>query len=152
MPKQKDFRSNGDLNMGLPFQKESMQDLTARFPSALKQMFYVEKMTEAGADRPGNHRENVFDFIDNTRMIISLDCYNDLIYLHISGSNKDMKSGPELFESMIAKIILLNMANHPVVELPDHASIHVTKEGVIHVLYPFGPRKTVRKTLPSTPR
>ena len=129
-----------------------MQGMAARFPSALKRIFDAEKMAVGESDRPGNNRENVFDFIDNTRMIISLDCYNDYLYLHISASNKDAKSGQELFESMIAKIILLNMANHPVVELPDHASIHVTKEGVIHVLYPFGPRKTVRKTLPSTPR
>jgi len=142
MPKKKDFRSNGDLNMGLPFQKESLQDLNARFPAALKQMFYVEKMTEAGADRPGNHRENVFDFTDNTRLIISIDCYNDFIYLHVSGSNKDMKSGPELFELMISKIVLLKIAESSLGILPKKASIHITKTGVFHVLYELGKRKT----------
>jgi hypothetical protein len=128
--------------MGLPFQKESMQDLTARFPSALKRIFDVEKMAGAGSDRPGNNRDNVFDFIDNTRMIISLDCYNDYLYLHISASNKDVSSGQELFESIISKIVLLKIGDSSLGALPNNANVNITNTGVVHVLYELGKRKT----------
>jgi hypothetical protein len=128
--------------MGLPFKKESMQDLTARFSSALKRIFDVEKMAVGGSDRPGNNRDNVFDFTDNTRMIISIDCYNDYLYLHISASNKDISSGQELFESIISKIVLLKIGDSSLGALPDNASVNITKAGVVHVLYELGKRKT----------
>jgi hypothetical protein len=118
--------------MGLPFKKESIQDLTARFPFALKRIYDVEKMCNAGADRPGNHRENIFDFEDNTRMIVSMDYYNDTLYLHVSGSNK-MKSGQELLKSILSKLQELCLR-----ELPEHLNFHVTAGGVIHILHPLG--------------
>lgn len=47
----------------------------------------LEKLLQAGlVDRPGVHRENVFDFHDGMRLIVSQDKYQFGTFLHVSGS------------------------------------------------------------------
>lgn len=54
----------------LPFQPEWIEVLKARFPKALERVWEV---TDPMPDRPGLHRENVFDFESGMRLLISRD-------------------------------------------------------------------------------
>lgn len=58
--------------MGLPFQRESLDSIRKRLPQALAVIYDVRSILNGG-DRPGLHRENVFDNEDGIRTVISLD-------------------------------------------------------------------------------
>lgn len=72
----------------LPFQPETIEQLKARYPKALIKTWIPEdKPIENGEpSRPGLCRDNVFDFEDGIRLVISMDLMNDEVVQHLSGS------------------------------------------------------------------
>jgi|SRR5215467_3399354 len=54
----------------MEFKSESLEQLKAKFPKALERVWDVEA---TDGDRPGLHREHVFDFKDGMRLLISKD-------------------------------------------------------------------------------
>lgn len=68
----------------LPFVAELLVTLRERFPKALEKVWEV---TDPMLDRPGLHRENVFDFDSGLRLLISKDKLIDLKpEIHVSAS------------------------------------------------------------------
>jgi hypothetical protein len=60
-----------------------------RWPAATaKEWDFTELVGQVplDADRPGLHPENLFDFHDGLRLIVSIDKYNFGTYLHVSAS------------------------------------------------------------------
>lgn len=57
----------------LPFKPESIESLKFRFDKALEKHWIV---TDPMPDRPGLHRENVFDFTFGMRLLISRDVFH----------------------------------------------------------------------------
>jgi hypothetical protein len=55
----------------MPFVPEPLEDLKARFPKCLEKVWDI---TDTMPDRPGLHREHVFDFESGMRLLISNDC------------------------------------------------------------------------------
>lgn len=76
----------------LEFIAEPTAQLKARYPECLKKVWEVPDDVDltdpdAMSDRPGLHRENVFDFNCGIRLLISRDKYGrGPIQLHISAS------------------------------------------------------------------
>jgi hypothetical protein len=56
----------------LPFKPETIEDLRARYQSALTTIFDIAEI-EAGGVRPGQLRRHVFDCEDGIRLLISRD-------------------------------------------------------------------------------
>lgn len=74
--------------MPIPFEPEFIEQLTARFHIALRKVWVaVENMT----DRPGLHREHVFDFTSGLRLLISKDILppDSTPFIHVSASLSD---------------------------------------------------------------
>ena len=68
----------------LPFQKEPLEKLKARFPKAIEKVWIVN---DPMIDRPGLHREHLFDFESGMRLLISKDkLVNEEPELHVSAS------------------------------------------------------------------
>lgn len=68
----------------IPFKPEIIENLIERFPKALEKVWEV---TEHMSDRPGLHREHLFDFGSGMRLLISRDSFrNDAPEIHISAS------------------------------------------------------------------
>jgi len=68
----------------VPFKPESLEQLKARFPKALEKVWEV---TDPMPDRPGLHREHLFDFESGMRLLISKDkLIREEPEVHVSGS------------------------------------------------------------------
>lgn len=74
--------------MRLPFQPEKLESMRARLPDALVTVYNPDTVKTGGV-RPGQLRQNVFDFEDGIRCIVSLDLDPDenKKYLHLSFSS-----------------------------------------------------------------
>lgn len=79
----------------LKFSPETLTRARNRWPDALKRKWNWEKfdpsadlssLMSGAIDRPGLHRENVFDLHDGVRLIVSVDRYGFGEHLHVSGS------------------------------------------------------------------
>lgn len=71
----------------LPFVAESIEAARARFAAALERVYPTNVLSE---DRPGQKRENVFDFASGLRLIISRDRFEDgSVEIHVSASTGD---------------------------------------------------------------
>lgn len=70
----------------LPFQVEPLEVLRARFTKALERIWTMQDI-HAG-NRPGLHREYVFDFASGLRLLISNDNFfnEDGLVIHVSAS------------------------------------------------------------------
>jgi len=55
----------------MPFVPEPIKDMKVRFPKCLEKVWDI---TDTMPDRPGLHREHVFDFESGMRLLISNDC------------------------------------------------------------------------------
>lgn len=121
--------------MGLPFQPEPVDQLTARFNKALDRVVDVCQM---GKKRPGMDRTHVFDFEDGLRMIISIDDYLDEKFLHLSGSLHKESDNPltqiNILQMMAAKMTLLN--GKPFSGI---GSTTISASGVVHLVIPLNP-------------
>lgn len=68
--------------MPIPFEPEELLKLQARFPRALEKIWQI---TFPMIDRPGLHREHVFDFKHGLRLLISRDNLHG-VKIHVSAS------------------------------------------------------------------
>src|SRR3954468_23455740 len=70
----------------LPFEPESLESMQARFPKALERIWVVPSNGDM-PDRPGMHREHLFDFESGLRLLISIDRLDKAnTIIHISAS------------------------------------------------------------------
>lgn len=68
----------------IPFEPESIEKLKERLPKALEKIW---KVTNPMPDRPGLHREHVFDFESGIRLLISRDqLKREKPEIHVSAS------------------------------------------------------------------
>lgn len=73
--------------MPLPFHPEPIESLRSRLPKALEHIWTVKDDFSPMKDRPGLHRENVFDFESGLRLLISKDALPGFpITVHVSTS------------------------------------------------------------------
>ena len=130
--------------MGLIFQPESVAKLKKRYAQAFEKTYDVNKIGESqSTDRPGLHRENVFDFKDGLRLIISKDQHNGDLYLHASASLRE----PFKDMSMVPGIIKrwLQLAGG---KLYGEARSSISKGGVIHIIIPSNQIKPLTSSNP----
>lgn len=118
--------------MGLPFIPEPVEKMVERFQKAFEHEFDVDKIANGAPDRPGTHRENVFDYEDGIRLIISKDRSGERVFIHLSASSLKEMGGKEMLESMVKRFLVLNAAPF---EGQGAAS---STDGVIHILIPVG--------------
>jgi hypothetical protein len=121
--------------MGLPFKPETVDKLAERFDKALDSVVNVEQL---GKMRPGMNRKHVFDFEDGLRMIVSVDDFQQIRYLHLSGSLHKEQPKPinnmDLLQMMVAKMLLLNGKSFSGV-----GNTTLSKGGVVHLVIPLNP-------------
>lgn len=123
-------RSTGGHKMGLPFQPEPIEKLAVRYQKAMEKVYDADKITQGQIDRPGLHRENVFDFEDGIRLIISKDRTSGRLYIHISGSStKGPMSGAQMLKEMLEKF--MELRKEP---LEGVAEASASGGGIIHVI------------------
>lgn len=129
--------------MPLPFQPESFESLRAKLPVALSKFWDVKDVLNGG-DRPGLHREYIFDTEDGMRLIISCDFLTDVDdiqsigkgnrhVLHISGSTFDKDQTDE----QAISTILTAFKKISGLDALGIATVNKTKGGVVHVIYPL---------------
>lgn len=68
--------------------------LKQRFVDALKKLHNVKDIIKGTAPAPSGNAENVFDFEEGIRIIISRELYQEKVWLHFSGSITDAYKGP----------------------------------------------------------
>jgi len=116
--------------MGLLFEPEKKESLKARFMAALGRVYDVAKIVDHESDRPGQHRENVFDFEDGVRLIISAESFDGSMFFHVSGSHQSGSlRGKPLFEDILNKVSEL----HGVIT-GESALVTETDAGVVHLV------------------
>lgn len=82
-------QSNTDSPNVLPFESESIDSLKERYPKCIAKIWTQAEI--ARGDRPGLHREYVFDFESGLRLLISRALFGDLAKAHVSASWIDEK-------------------------------------------------------------
>lgn len=70
----------------IQFNPQPLDELKKRFSIAMQKSWSVEKVSENLNNRPGNKQENVFDFEDGIRLIVSRDSYKGKEVIHVSAS------------------------------------------------------------------
>lgn len=69
------------------FKPQPIELLRARYKKALEVSYNATKIAaDKVPDRPGMHRENIFDFENGIRLIISRDVLGHIEGIHVSGS------------------------------------------------------------------
>src|SRR5262245_30169010 len=90
--------------MGLPHRPESIASMRDRYKKALVKIWETDK---GFSDRPGLHREHVFDFEDGMRLLVSTDRMPDLeIITHISASCGDRDKQMTIMFSLFEEEVL----------------------------------------------
>lgn len=115
----------------LPFDAEPLHVLQAKYPKAVKKVWDTSEIEKNPEDRPGKHRDHIFDFFDGFRLIVSREKVGMSTILHFSGSKfptNDMKP-PQFVEGMIRHIIELAG------RLSGRLLVFATKDGIIHATY-----------------
>jgi len=95
----------------LPFRPQEMGILKGRFGDAFKKVWVYDEGME---DRPGMHREHVFDFESGVRLLISKTQFPDKnIIAHVSASwyKAEPKSIDEAFQQIKEHFRLLGGKN-----------------------------------------
>ena len=120
----------------LEFKAEPVKKLKGRFKAAMERVWDPDTMKDDKADRPGLHREYVFDFKDGTRLIASKDQIEGKLFLHISGSYHDAKcgrakiDGKDMVERMLTHLFELTK-----VKQDAKGEAMATEGGIIHILF-----------------
>ena len=89
----------------LDLQPEPIEALRKRYPAALAKVWDTEVIAagdKSFADRPGSHREHVFDFREDgeiVRLIVSVERFQDETVLHVSQSHT---GGPKFIPLSLA--------------------------------------------------
>lgn len=118
----------------MPFTPEPVEQMIERFQKALEREFNADKISNGDPDRPGVHRENVFDYEDGIRLIISKDRARGNLFIHISASSqKGNVGGKEMLKIMVQRFVVLNAT--PFAGLGEASA---STGGVIHLIIPMG--------------
>jgi hypothetical protein len=121
--------------MALPFKPEPLKQLIERYPQALTTTYDVEKIADGSSkDRPGLHPENIFDFEDGIRIIVSTDLLEGNYYTHFSGSSQQNVKQDDLIKHVIEKIKLFTNDQQE-----GKTQLAISKAGVIHILFQTDP-------------
>lgn len=92
----------------MDFEPEDLAVIKARVPQALAQRFDILAVLEGKCLRPGQQRQNVFDFPDGMRMILSIDCLSaQSTMLHASFSRfaKPARDGEAVLRALVAELL-----------------------------------------------
>ena len=120
----------------LEFKAEKVKQLKGRFKAGMERVWDPDTMKDDKADRPGLHRENVFDFEDGTRLIASKDQIDGKLFLHISGSYNDAKCGRARIDG---KVMMERMLTHlfemTKVKQDAKGEAMASDGGIIHILF-----------------
>lgn len=132
--------------MGLPFEPEPIEALKRRLHEAFVRVWSVENV-EGGGDRPGLHRENVFDTPQGIRLIVSKDTSEqfDGMVLHVSGSidRKHIARWKGRIVDHGTAIIAILAAFKEIsgLDATGVAQSAMTPGGVVHLVYPLDRNK-----------
>ena len=124
----------------LPFRAESDDDLIARIPAALEKLWIWEDIEDAlkADDRPGLHREHVFDHINLTRMILSKEQLlsrvggDHLTFIHASFSSPILSLMPLLMVSLSILRPVWELVQDEL--LANFEVVNVTSGGTVHYI------------------
>jgi hypothetical protein len=130
--------------MGLPFERQSWEELNQRLPAALSRVWNSNDIAEKKTlDRPGLHRDYVFDTPDGWRLIISREIVNGSSILHVSCSINndpaDLKHWLEKIFNQDDAIAAALVCFKQITGLKETgvAEAAMTSGGVIHFMYPL---------------
>lgn len=86
----------------LDFKSEPLELLKARYPKAIEKVWKMPEI--ATGNRPGLHREHIFDFASGVRLLISRDDFTpmDGEVVHVSASFEF--DPPVTIEAMMSKV------------------------------------------------
>lgn len=130
--------------MGLKFKPLSVSEHRNRWPGALVKLWEYSETSASVQDKcpdsPGKHRENIFDFHDGMRMVVSADRYPCGAYVHVS------VSAPETSEAFVQT---LDSKGRPCLQRLDKLvnerirhmggpglTVGVVFHGIVHFYYP----------------
>jgi hypothetical protein len=131
--------------MGLDWQPESNESLAARFDDAMSRIYDADAISEGQSDRPGQHRENVFDFEDGFRVIVSYEKHDGDLYIHVSGSAQDALVPPQdVLRTTAVRAAILSAG-----KIQGQAKIALTKR-VVHLTFKVGPEWISRAVRPNS--
>jgi hypothetical protein len=116
----------------IPIKPQTLAELQTRYPECLHELYIQQDVARGIRVRPGTQRENVFDFHDKVRLIISKEqCADGRLVIHISGSIRDEGGkGRALNDTLIHHIIehyaLIsgNMGSLEVIGITENQVIH----------------------------
>ena len=92
----------------LPFAPEPFELLRARFPAALTRVWVHEEIAANPAERPGVHREHVFDDLEGKRLVIAVVKIGPDVSLLVSFSH--LHAAPKIkLARAIVEVSLLNL-------------------------------------------
>lgn len=131
--------------MGLNWEPEPAEKMAKRFETALKRVYDVDLIAQEESDRPGEHRENVFDFKDGIRIIVSLEIHDGVRFVHISGSSQNPMSVQDLSKRILGKIITISKMN-----ISGVVNAWVANTGIIHFLFRMAPEWADKVIKPPT--
>src|SRR5208282_2292147 len=87
----------------MPIEPEAMESLTPRFPASLVRVWNIDAGDVDGDNRPGLHREHVFDTASGLRFMVSRDQHHKLNdgkpYVHVSVSFRKESEVEQVLQS-----------------------------------------------------
>jgi len=122
----------------LEFIPEPFEKLKARFNKSLEIVYSTTVIAKDETQRPGQKRENVFDFEDGVRLIIGREIIQAKEVIHISGSVSEKLYTGKLDESLLNLMVnkFQSLIDFPVeIEL-----VAITEKGIPHFIadcFPF---------------
>lgn len=119
----------------IPFKPEKVEDLKERYPESIKELYIQLDVARGLRVRPGTQKENVFDFLDGVRLIISKEQEPSLrLVIHISGSVRDNEDNAIKLEDHhihhIVEHFNLISSNIGALEL-----LGISNEKIVHLIY-----------------
>lgn len=125
------------------FNPQPLEELKARYPKALEKLYIQLDVASGKRLRPAWNKDNVFDFLDGIRLVISKEQQPDgRLVIHIAGSVTDVL--PEAIKQELFHIIDLTDTHiHHIVEhyalvsgnLGALEVVGISNEKIIHLVY-----------------
>ncbi len=124
--------------MALPVQAESDEVLARRWRAAIQKQWNSNTIIETG-DRPGLHRENVFDTEDGVRCIVNRELAGDYDTLHFSLSFWDYPAWKGKVKSIeylnVYALSFLKRISASKERNVGAAASHITPTGILHLIF-----------------
>lgn len=132
--------------MGLPFQPEPAEALAERFKASIERVYDAEMIANGKSDRPGEHRENIFDFEDGFRIIISKEKANGCLFLHASISHQEGNvPNAVLLTTVVSRLMALRNA-------PMNGPVQISySKSILHLIQKIGPEWVERAIISDNP-